>query len=130
MENAVLLAFNGTVPEGLVLKTDNGPQYISKELRSALKFLGINLEYIRKHTPEDNGDIESFHNSIKTDYIGPNEFRNFNDASIEVEKAFYDYNECGPLKHSIALDDKDIVNYRLIDSDGTRRMSSIILPWS
>ena len=37
-----------------------------------------------------------FHNSIKTDYIWPNEFRNFNDASKEIEKAFYDYNECRP----------------------------------
>jgi transposase InsO family protein len=96
VENAVLLAFNGTVPEGLVLRTDNGPQYISKEFRSAMKLLGIKLEYIQKHTPEDNGDIESFHNSIKTDYIWPNEFRNFNDASIEIEKAFPDYNECRP----------------------------------
>ena len=96
VENAVLLAFNGTVPEGLVLRTDNGPQYISKEFRSAMKLLGIKLEYIQKHTPEDNGDIVSFHNSIKTDYIWPNEFRNFNDASIEIEKAFYDYNECRP----------------------------------
>lgn len=96
VENAVLLAFNGSVPEGLVLRTDNGPQYISKEFRSAMKLLGIKLEYIQKHTPEDNGDIESFHNSIKTDYIWPNEFRNFNDASIEIEKAFTDYNECRP----------------------------------
>ena len=96
VENAVLLAFNGSVPEGLVLRTDNGPQYISKEFRSAMKLLGINLEYIQKHTPENNGDIESFHNSIKTDYIWPNEFRNFNDASIEIEKAFTDYNECRP----------------------------------
>jgi transposase InsO family protein len=96
VENAVLMAFNGTVPDGLVLRTDNGPQYISNEFRSAMKLLGIKLEYIQKHTPEDNGDIESFHNSIKTDYIWPNEFRNFNDASMEIEKAFYDYNECRP----------------------------------
>ena len=61
-----------------------------------MKLLGIKLEYIQKHTPEDNGDIESFHNLIKTDYIWPNEFRNFNDASTEIEKAFYDYNECRP----------------------------------
>ena len=40
-----------------------------------MKLLGIKLEYIQKHTPEDNGDIESFHNSIKTYYIWPNEFR-------------------------------------------------------
>jgi hypothetical protein len=29
----------------------------------------MNNEYIEKETPEENGDIESFHNSIKTDYI-------------------------------------------------------------
>ena len=61
-----------------------------------MKLLGIKLEYIQKHTPEDNGNIESFHNSIKTDYIWPNEFRDFHDASIAVGKAFTDYNECRP----------------------------------
>ena len=96
VENAVLIAFNGTVPEDLVLRTDNGPQYISNEFRSAMKLLGIKLEYIQKHTPEDNGDIESFHNSIKTDYIWPNEFRDFHDASIAIGEAFTDYNECRP----------------------------------
>ena len=69
VENAILMAFNGTVPEGLALRTDNGPQYISHEFRSAMKLLGIRLEYIQKYTPEDNRDIESFPNSIKTDYI-------------------------------------------------------------
>ena len=47
VENTVLMAFNGTVPEGLVLRTDNGPQYISKEFRSAMKLLGIKLEIYR-----------------------------------------------------------------------------------
>lgn len=32
---------------------------------------GINTE----QTPEDNEEIESFHNSIKIDYIWPNKFR-------------------------------------------------------
>jgi transposase InsO family protein len=96
VENAVLMAFNGSVSKGLVLRTDNGPQYISHEFRSAMKLLRIRLEYIQKHTPEDNGDIESFHNSIKTDYIWPNEFRDFHEASVEIGRAFSDYNECRP----------------------------------
>ena len=96
VENAVLMAFNGSVPKGLVLRTDNGPQYISKEFRNAMKLLEIKLEYIQKHTPEDNGDIESFHNSIKTDYIWPNEFWDFHYASLEIGKAFIDYNERRP----------------------------------
>ena len=96
VENAVLMAFNGSTPEGLVLRMDNGPQYISHEFRNAMKLLGFKLEYIQKHTPEDNGDTESFHNSIKTDYIWPNEFRDFHEASITIGKAFSDYNECRP----------------------------------
>ncbi len=74
MEIAVLLAFNETVPEGLVLSIDNCSQYISKEFKNALKLLGIKLEYIQKHTPEDDGDIGSPYNSIKTGYIWPDEF--------------------------------------------------------
>ena len=79
-----------------MLRTDNGPQYISHEFRNAMRLLEIKLEYIQKHTPEDNGDIESFHHSIKTGYIWPNEFRDFREASITIGKAFSDYNECRP----------------------------------
>ena len=58
---------------------------LSHEFRNAMKLLGIMLEYIQKHTPEDNGNIESFHNSIKTDYIWPNDFMDFYDASLPLE---------------------------------------------
>jgi len=91
-----LMAFDGSVPEDLVLRTDNGPQYISYEFRNSMNLLGTKLEFIQKQTPEDNGNIESFHSSIKTDYIWPNEFRDFHDASIVIEKAFKDYNEYRP----------------------------------
>ena len=36
----------------------NIPQYISHEFRNAMKLPGIRLEYIQKHTPENNADIE------------------------------------------------------------------------
>lgn len=39
---------------------------LSREFSNAMRMLGINLEHIQKHPPEDNGNIESFHNSIKT----------------------------------------------------------------
>jgi len=58
VENAVLLAFNGSVPKGSVLKTDNGPQYISHKVRSAMMLLGTRLGYIQKHIVEDNREIE------------------------------------------------------------------------
>ncbi len=56
----------------MVLRPDNGPQYIAETFRNTVKVYEIQSEYIQKHTPEDNGDIESFDNSLKTDYIRVN----------------------------------------------------------
>ena len=51
-----------------------------------MNLLSIALEYIQKHSPEDNGNIESFHNSLKTDYIWPFEFSDYSEASVAIEK--------------------------------------------
>ena len=80
----------------LVLRIDNGPQYISHEFKESMELLGIRLEYIQKHTPEDNGDIESFHNSLKTDYIWVTDLETFEDARKLMEYAFTDYNGTRP----------------------------------
>ena len=96
VEDAIVKAFEGRAPEGLVLRVDNGPQYIARKFRSSMKLLRISLEYIQKHTPEDNGNIESFHSSLKTDYIWPYEFRDYREASVAIENAFTDYNEKRP----------------------------------
>ena len=96
VEDAIMRAFDGEVPKGLILRTDNGPQYVSQQFRRSMNLMGISLEYIQKHTPEDNGNIESFHASLKTDYVWPFEFSDFNDASVAIDKAFYDYNDKRP----------------------------------
>ena len=96
VEDAVMKAFEGRAPEGLVLRVDNGPQYIAQKFRSSMKLLRIALEYIQKHTPEDNGNIESFHSSLKTDYVWPYEFQDYREASVAIENAFTDYNEKRP----------------------------------
>jgi transposase InsO family protein len=80
VEKAYAVRFPGKIPHSLVLRTDNGPQYISEIFRNTVKILGIRSEYIQKHTPEDNGDIESFHNSLKTDYIWVTDLETFEDA--------------------------------------------------
>ena len=92
VEKAYAIRFPDVKLVHLVLRTDNGPQYISREFRESMKLLGIKSEYIQKHTPEDNGDIESFHNSLKTDYIWPNDLETFVDAGKLMEHAFTDYN--------------------------------------
>ena len=96
LEKAYSARFPDIKKKDLVLRTDNGPQYISGEFKETVKFLGIRSEYIQKHTPEDNGDIESFHNSLKTDYIWVNDIETFQDAGNLIEYAFIDYNTIRP----------------------------------
>ena len=96
VEKAFAIRFNGTIPHNLVLRTDNGPQYISREFNKTLKILGIKHEYIKKHTPEENGDIESFHNSLKTDYIWVTDVETFEDGKKLMEYAFNYYNTVRP----------------------------------
>ena len=83
-------------PHDLILSTDNGPQYISDIFKNTVKIMGIKSEYIQNHTPEDNGDIESFYNSLKTDYIWVNDIETFEDAKKLMEYAFTNYNTVRP----------------------------------
>ena len=54
---------------GLTFQCDNGSQYTSKNFRKAISHLGIKMKYIWIHTPQQNGHIESFHNTLKQEYI-------------------------------------------------------------
>ena len=53
----------------LTLRCDNGSQYRSKAFRESMKALGIKLEFIYYNTPEQNGHIESFHKTLKKEYL-------------------------------------------------------------
>ena len=71
------------------------------------------------HTPQDNGDIESFHNSLKTDYIWPNDLGTFEDAENLMEYAFNNYNSVRPHS-SIEYFPPDEFEMRLLEDDGFR----------
>lgn len=76
----------------LTIRTDNGSQYISKKFRESVHLLGARQEFIYHHTPEQNGHVESFHKTLKKEYIWPHEFANYQDAEIVIANAFWDYN--------------------------------------
>ena len=82
----------GVVPE-IRLRTDNGSQYSSREFRASMQTLGIRHEFIWKNTPEQNRHVESFHKTLKWEYIWPHEFARFQDAEVVLAKAPADYNE-------------------------------------
>lgn len=98
-ENAIISVENSLVmhkdivPENLVIRTDNGSQYTSKAFRKSISVLGLKLEHIYYNTPEQNGHIESFHKTLKKEYIWPNDFQNYQEAESVIRDAFSDYNQ-------------------------------------
>jgi transposase InsO family protein len=97
-ENAIMSVNNALAahPEvdvrELTLRCDNGPQYTSKEFKESMKALGIRLEFIYFNTPEQNGHMESFHKTLKREYLWPEDFHNYQEAEIAIANAFKDYN--------------------------------------
>jgi len=76
----------------LIIRTDNGSQYVSRKFREAIVILGARQEFIWYHTPQQNGHVESFHKTLKKEYLWPHEFANYQDAEVIIAKAFADYN--------------------------------------
>ena len=77
----------------LRIRTDNGNQYTSHDFRKTVHALGISKrEFIWKNTPEQNGHIESFHKTLKKEYLWPREFANYQEAEQALADAFVDYN--------------------------------------
>ncbi len=92
VNNALVSHNKVVVPAELTLRCDNGPQYASHAFKDSMDALGLRLEYILYHTPEQNGFVESFHKTLKREYVWSRDFRSHQEAEVAVEEAFTDYN--------------------------------------
>lgn len=73
--NNALAAHPGIDTSELTLRCDNGPQYRSMAFRESMRALGMKVEFIFANTPEQNGHVESFHKTLKKEYLWPETFR-------------------------------------------------------
>lgn len=80
----------------VTLYSDNGSQYISLAFRQSMKLLGIEHKFIAYNTPEQNAYIESFHKTLKREYVWPYDFKSFQEAEEQIADAFLDYNQRRP----------------------------------
>jgi transposase InsO family protein len=78
------------------LRCDNGPQFISDAFVKSTEALGVDIEFIAYNTPEQNGNVESFHGRFKKEYVWTNELNSFQDADKAIAEAFIDYNQVRP----------------------------------
>lgn len=91
--NNALATHPGIDVSKITLRVDNGSQYTSRRFTESMKLLGLRVEYIFANTPEQNGNVESFHGRMKREYVWPREFRDYQEAEIAMADAFTDYNQ-------------------------------------
>jgi len=72
------------------LISDNGPQFISRDLKELIRTLGMTHVRISPGYPQSNGKIERWHQSLKRECYRPKTPLSLDDARREV-RAFVDY---------------------------------------
>ena len=76
----------------VIIRTDNGPQFIAKKLACAFEPLGLAHEFINPGTPQQNGHIESFHSTVTRLVCKRNIFDDLDHAKSIFKEFFYAYN--------------------------------------
>ena len=78
------------------LRSDNGPEFVAKDLRAWLAKLDIGTRYVAPGAPWQNGKVESFHGKLKDEFVKPEVFTNLRDAAAKAAAWQADYNYARP----------------------------------
>nr|WP_281282535.1 integrase core domain-containing protein [Paenibacillus piri] len=76
-----------------VIRTDNGPQFISHVFEETCLQLQVEHERIPPKTPNKNANIEAFHAILEKDCLSRHEFESYQDAYQIVSDYILFYNQ-------------------------------------
>lgn len=63
--------------DNIVIRSDNGSQFIAKSVREYLGLLGVQQEFTHIATPEENAHIEAYHDILKKEIFQRFDYRTF-----------------------------------------------------
>jgi transposase InsO family protein len=78
--------------KGVIIRNDNGSQFIAHKVREVLQSLEANQEFTHVATPEENAYIEAFHSIQQSELIERHCFSSYYDAKQHIEKYMDWYN--------------------------------------
>jgi len=90
---ADLFIYRGT-PE--YIRSDNGPEFVSRYVRHWLKISGVDTLYIEPGSPWENGYIESFNGKLRDELLNLEIFDTLLEAKVLVERWKEEYNTVRP----------------------------------
>ncbi len=82
------------IPEQI--RSDNGPEFIAKQLRQWLANLGTGTLYIEPGSPWENGYCESFNGKLRDECLNGEIFYSLKEAQVVIEQWRVQYNTVRP----------------------------------
>ena len=82
------------VPEHL--RSDNGPEFVAKDLRRWLTDTGAKTLYIEPGSPWENGYCESFNSKLRDEFLNPEIFYSIKELRVLAERWRMHYNTVRP----------------------------------
>jgi putative transposase len=82
------------VPEHL--RSDNGPEFVAKDLRKWLADTGAKTLYIEPGSPWENGYCESFNSKLRDEFLNPEIFYSMKELRVLAERWRVHYNTIRP----------------------------------
>ena len=78
------------------IRSDNGSEFIAKELRKWLQRIGVKTAYIEPGSPWENGYIESFNGKLRDELLNGEIFDTILEAKVLIEMWRDHYNKIRP----------------------------------
>ena len=82
------------IPEHI--RSDNGPEFTAKAIRSWLNRLGVKTLFIEPGSPWENGYIESFNGKLRDELLNREIFTTLTEAKVLIEQWRQEYNHIRP----------------------------------
>lgn len=97
-----------------VIKVDNGPEFISKDLDLWAYTKGVRLEFSRPGKPTDNAYIESFNSRFRQECLNQHWFLSLEDAKMKINEWWQEYNESRPHSSLGYISPRDFAQLNLL----------------
>jgi len=79
-------------PDNVVIRSDNGSQFIARKVREYLSLIGVQQEFTHIATPEENAHIEAYHGILKREVFKRFDYHYFGEIEQILKRYVKFYN--------------------------------------
>lgn len=79
-----------------VIRSDNGPEYISLKIQEWAKHRGIQLQYTQPGNPQQNAYVERFNRTLRYEWLTPYSWATLDDVQTYATQWMWKYNHDRP----------------------------------